>query len=222
MVTPLGYPELTVTAEAVRGHVVGHPPRDLHAHAHTHTPFHNSERSSEEEEGRCEQRQKLRQKKKADLSVLGLHSVPAALRQTVLAVGGQRVLLIAVVRLTQTSLSKEREGQAHRTRQHFLTIATRIDSQCHPRSRRLAPRGGCCTVYSPASSAAASPAASEPPPLACSLPRSVSASAAPRPRAPAARRRPDTPGPVAGEGSRRQRATHTTSAGFDGLAWRTR
>ena len=33
----------------------------------------------------------------ADLCVLGLHSIPAALRQTVLTVGRQRILLVAVV-----------------------------------------------------------------------------------------------------------------------------
>lgn len=32
VVTPLGYPELTVTVETMRGHVVRHPPRDLQTH----------------------------------------------------------------------------------------------------------------------------------------------------------------------------------------------
>lgn len=32
VVTPLGYPELTVTVETMGGHVVGHPPRDLNTH----------------------------------------------------------------------------------------------------------------------------------------------------------------------------------------------
>lgn len=35
----------------------------------------------------------------ADLRVLAIHTIPAALRQTVLTVGGQRILLVAVVRL---------------------------------------------------------------------------------------------------------------------------
>lgn len=33
----------------------------------------------------------------ADLCVLAIHTIPAALRQTVLAVGGQRILLVAGV-----------------------------------------------------------------------------------------------------------------------------
>lgn len=74
------------------------------------------------------------------------------------------------------------------------------NSQCHLRSLRLAPRGGCCTVCSPASSAAASPAASAPPPPACIPPLSAAASAARRPGAPAARRRPGRPAPGAGGG----------------------
>lgn len=49
--------------------------------------------------------------KKADLSVFGLHSIPAALGQAVLAVGRQRILLVAVVRLTQTSLHKDKKTQ---------------------------------------------------------------------------------------------------------------
>lgn len=43
----------------------------------------------------------------ADLRVLAIHAIPAALRQTVLAVGGQRILLVAVVRLPQTCLYAE-------------------------------------------------------------------------------------------------------------------
>lgn len=34
VVTSLGHPELTVTVETMRGHVIGHPPRDLHTHTH--------------------------------------------------------------------------------------------------------------------------------------------------------------------------------------------
>lgn len=44
VVTSLGYPELTVTVETMRGHVIGHPPRDLHAHTHAHT--HNRHHSA--------------------------------------------------------------------------------------------------------------------------------------------------------------------------------
>ena len=43
VVTSLGYPELTVTVETMGGHVVGHPPRDLHTHTHTHTKTSISE-----------------------------------------------------------------------------------------------------------------------------------------------------------------------------------
>lgn len=39
MVTPLGYPELTIAAETVRGHVVRHPPGDLQ----TDTPCKSSD-----------------------------------------------------------------------------------------------------------------------------------------------------------------------------------
>lgn len=45
----------------------------------------------------------------ADLRVLAIHTIPAALRQTVLAVGGQRILLVAVVRLSQTRLCADEE-----------------------------------------------------------------------------------------------------------------
>lgn len=57
MVAPLGYPELTVTAEAVRGHVVGHPPGDLHTDTHHVNAVipGASERRGEEEEGGCRQ-----------------------------------------------------------------------------------------------------------------------------------------------------------------------
>lgn len=34
MVTSLGYPELAVTVETMGGHVVGHPPCDLHREIH--------------------------------------------------------------------------------------------------------------------------------------------------------------------------------------------
>lgn len=61
MVTPLGYPELTVTAETVRGHVVRHPPGDLHTDTHTHRVkaviLGASNRSAEEEEGSWRQQQ---------------------------------------------------------------------------------------------------------------------------------------------------------------------
>lgn len=61
MVTPLGYPELTVTAETVRGHVVRHPPGDLHTDTHQVKAviLGASNRSAEKEEGSCRQRQKL-------------------------------------------------------------------------------------------------------------------------------------------------------------------
>ena len=35
VVTSLGYPKLAVTVETMGGHVVGHPPRDLHTHTKT-------------------------------------------------------------------------------------------------------------------------------------------------------------------------------------------
>lgn len=43
VVTSLGYPELTITVETMGGHVVGHPPRDLHTYTHTHTDIYTSE-----------------------------------------------------------------------------------------------------------------------------------------------------------------------------------
>lgn len=47
----------------------------------------------------------------ADLCVLAIHTIPASLGQTVLAVGGQRILLVAVVRLPQTRLCAEKEEE---------------------------------------------------------------------------------------------------------------
>lgn len=64
--------------------------------------------------------------KDADLCVLALHSIPAALRQTVLTVGRQRILLVTVVRLTQTRLkgkrARSKDRQECETREHVLRI----------------------------------------------------------------------------------------------------
>lgn len=81
----------------------------LVTYTHTHTHIYASEQcavirsapghAGEGDEGR-EERDRgdiRRTTKKADLCVPALHSIPAALRQTVLAVGGQRILLVAVV-----------------------------------------------------------------------------------------------------------------------------